>query len=143
MPIDNITIQLKDAIPAIALKENGPFEYWGLIFVPHHSITGEIYEFTAKFKNLWIRIQPPHNRCIIQNSWHKFLHGSNYTDFTISDIDKVASLLSDQLQVNVHDAIIKRIECGCNITVPDCKSTWNRMGSFRTKDYQPMISSMS
>lgn len=138
MPIDKLKIELNDDVPEIAKRSRDSFEYNNIIFVPvYGKSTGEINKFSGKIQNLMIDFFPSSNKYVITNSLHKFLHGWNQTDFTLSELNKSIENLSDMLHVNVFDGKIKNIEYGCNVIVSDVTSTWQDLKSYKGKRYVP------
>lgn len=139
MPIDNIKIELFKGVKHLILNRREPFELANLTFSPKYSTKGEIYAFIAELRNLRISLQLGFDRCIIENSLHKYLHNSNHSDFNLSELQSVIEELSDLLHIDVSKGIIKKVECGCNILVDDAESAWQQFISYRGKLFQPQI----
>ena len=137
MPVDNIKIQLNERLPQVAFKSTEPFEFRDLLFSPCYSKTGELYGFTSELQNLKIRMLLSTNRIIIENSLHKYLDTSNHSDFPVSGLKKAIERLSDHLHIDIREGVIKKIECGCNINVPDATEAWRRLRSYKGNEYLP------
>src|ERR1035437_2561676 len=137
MPVDNIKLSLTSYIPEEILDARDIFIYHDLVFIPGYNTTGEIYKYTSTIRNLRITYFPASTLWYIENSLHKFIDGCNYTDFSLSKLKLAIEELSENLDLNILEARIKKIECGCNISVPDANATFLRLGSYKGKKYQP------
>jgi len=137
--IDNITICIDEKMTLKLPDDNRVFEYRGLNFIPRFSSSGEIFQWDATLKNLRIKIRPSSNQVIICNSLHKYAHGSNYTDYSLTELRDTIEELSDILNINMFHGDIKKIEYGCNILVPDANLPWQRLISYKNKFYQQQL----
>lgn len=135
--IDNIKFELPANIPQHLLFGDKPFTHYEMQFIPSYGEHGDIYGFWAKIRNLRVTVYRSTGNYRVENSIHKFAMGNNYSDFTRSKLLLSLQELSFILQENIHEAVIKHIEIGCNIIVPDANGAWKKLGSYKGKNYQP------
>ena len=135
--IDNITISIDAKMPVGVFVGNNAVEFNEKLFIPKFSIFGDVTEYSTKYKKLYIKFKPASNKLIIVNSLHKFCHGNNYSDFTLTELHDVVEELSDGLSHDIFGGEIKKIECGCNIHVPDATAAYQQLKSYHGKSYQP------
>lgn len=130
--IDNITVA-KDCRPPNALiKAKGrPFEYRGIDFAPKYS-NGMLCRYEGKLRNLKIFWYP--SKVFISNSIHKFWLGNNYTNFHLCDMKAAIETLNYATGINFNDAIITKLEHGCNI-VANAVKAYRSLKSYKSKDF--------
>lgn len=73
----------------------------------------------------------------LKNSLHKFLHGNNFSDFTISDFVEAVDIISDCTSFDWWQSKVSKLEYGVNIQM-DSSFDYRRMNSYKTKDYIDM-----
>ena len=135
--IDNVTFIKEFKPPEILYKTNGkPFEYNGIIYSPKYC-NGQIKRYEASLKNLRIFMYP--DKVYLVNSLHKFWHGCNHNDFHRNEIAASLDAINKQTGINWMDAVIKKIEYGCNVKA-NASSIVNSFLSYKGKDFQPMMS---
>ena len=134
MPVDNIKLSLTCHISEDILNARDVFIYHDLVFIPGYNSTGEIYKYTSQIKNLRITYFPASTIWHVENSIHKFADGGNYTDFGLKKLATAIEELSEILKLHISQATIKKLECGCNINVPDANATFLRLGSYKGKN---------
>ena len=137
MPVDNIKLSLTCHISEEILDVRDIFIYHDLLFIPGYNTAGEIYKYTSTIRNLRITYFPASTLWYIENSLHKFIDGCNYTDISLSKLKLAIEELSENLDLNILEARIKKIECGCNIFVPDADAACMRLESYKGKQFQP------
>src|ERR1035437_9095705 len=137
MPVDNIKLSLTCHISEDILNARDVFIYYDLVFIPGYNTAGEIYKYTSTIRNLRITYFPASTIWYVENSLHKFIDGCNYTDFSLSKLKLAIEELSENLDLNILEARIKKIECGCNISVPDADAACMRLESYKGKQFQP------
>ena len=135
--IDNVTFAKEFKPPESLYKANGrPFEYNGIVYSPKY-FNGEIKRYEANLRNLRLFMYP--DKIYLANSLHKFWHGCNHNDFFINEIGASLEAINNLTGINWTDAVIKKIEYGCNIPA-NAPSVINSLRSYKGKDFQPMIS---
>lgn len=78
----------------------------------------ELYpKFECKHKGLLLRATL--YGITLTNSIHKYCHGHNHTDFTLSDFKESILRLSDETSIDWNKAKILQLEVGCNLVVPN------------------------
>ena len=138
--VDNIVISGPIRLPtSVEKRSNSPFEYNGLLFSPYYDRYGEIKSYVGITRNLRVSISPYSERITIANSFHKFFHGNNYSDFTFSEFEQTIHSLSNLLKLDLLEFKIHRIEYGCNSFLERLESFMDGLKRFRGKCYQPML----
>lgn len=137
--VDNLTIVLDAHVPEIATFARETFLYRGLRFVPTFSreLDG-VKQFDAYINNLLVRIKPYKNEYLIQNSLHKYYHGSNSGDYTLSQVEETLEQLSEILGERVREGRIRKLEAGLNITLDDADAPCLSLERLRSNTFQPM-----
>lgn len=133
--IDNITLMLTAKPPAEAIRAKGnPFELRGNIYTPKYR-NGELKGYESTIRNLKVFIGT--DCAYLVNSLQKFYKGNNYCDFNLSEIHAAIKGISGDTGYNWNQAIIKKLEYGCNVIDNDA-SIYNSLQSYWGKDYLPM-----
>lgn len=99
----------------------------------------EITHYECMKNNL--RFKLTHDKIIISNSLHKFYHGNNYSDFSLSQINECINKIEALTNINASDFRIKSFEFGVNISLNsnldefiNCLTTFKKIYPFK-----PMI----
>lgn len=131
--IDNIAMSLP--FKCESEMDGKPIQVNGITFFPRYK--GErVLRYESQIKNLHLHLYADHICCI--NSLHKFYLGNNFSDFHLSDIHKAINKLNDCTGMNWYEAVIKKIEIGCNVPA-NANSVYQGLMSYKTKDFAPMI----
>ncbi|WP_200974841.1 hypothetical protein [Echinicola sp. 20G] len=111
-----------------------PFIWKDLIFAPSFR-KDCVIKYTATWKNLKLEIW--YDQLKVNNSWHKFYHGNNYSDYTFEDIKQTIELFVEKFGLNFLKASIKKLTIGCNLSINSNKY-YPRCISLGTTFFQEM-----
>lgn len=110
-------------------------DYKGIIFNPI-IIQSHVVKWIASFNNL--RLTFIKDQLIIENSIHKFYHGNNYCDFTLSEFEKAIKQLSEYLGFDIFKAKVNKFEYGCNIQIENPMALIEMINNYKGKFFQTL-----
>lgn len=136
---DTLKITAPIDVPPQHFRGNTTFQYNNLTFSPVFiKGTNTVKYFNSTYNNLDLVIRD--NQLTISNSFHKFYHGNNYTDYTLSQFKETINTLSDIFSTDITQAQIQKIAWGCNIPHNKPSSIYTNWQSLRGKQPLAMVS---
>jgi hypothetical protein len=133
--IDDTKIELIISPPnEVRNQKRDSFIFNGLEFNHRVSNSGFIYYF-SKVNNLRLKILG--DRLIIENSWHKFRMGNNWSDFPLSEVAETYYLLNEQFNGELSRGRVKKISYGAVLNVDPLKN-YPYWEYYKTKKPFPM-----
>ena len=137
MPVDNFKAKCESQVFRIDNRLE-PYELLGIMFYPQRNREGKyLYHFATLQGNLLAKI----DICgvlSIENSLNKFLHGNNFTDFTLSEIQSSIEKVENILKIPSNEFRLIRIELGLNVL--SVKQLYEYFSLYRSNSYENMRS---
>jgi hypothetical protein len=134
--LDTIALHINPNQPKTVLKRSPePFLWKGIKFEPYYNKKGSIQSYAAKLNNLYLTFNE--NGLYIANSWHKYYHQNNWSDYTFSEIVDTYNKLNDKFNGLIEKAKIRRVDYGVNMEGTPFEFCSNWM-FLRTKSPIPM-----
>lgn len=134
--IDDLTVRLTTKPPREAIKQTQkPFSWNGLSFLPKYHRTGLLY-YVSSLSNL--RMMIIRDQVYISNSWHKFSNGNNFSDYSLSRIEKTYYDLENRIGLSLEKGIVRKIAYG--IVIDDNpQMNFPKWLFYKSKKPVPMI----
>ena len=97
---------------------------------------GKFRYYRVKMDNMIFTLFP--DRLVVNNSWHKFYKGNNYSDYTLEDIEKTIYKISNLIGFDILDADVKKVTYGIVIET-DAKTNYSSWLNYKSTEPAPMI----
>lgn len=131
--IDNLKISILCLeLAHLFYGKTNSIDFNGIVFNPV-IIQSYVVKWIASLKNL--RLTFIKDQLIIENSIHKFYHGNNYCDFTLSELEKAINQLSEYLGFDIFKAKVLKLEYGCNIRIENPIATIEFIKDYKNKSF--------
>lgn len=126
--------------PGVLISSTKPQVFNGMIFNPKYGSNNVVSYYQHEHKNMKFKIRG--HVFTLENSLHKFLHGTNSTPFYIHGIKESVMKLEDYLSLNLAGSSVKKIECGVNfkpafdfdsslISIPKSKAVYTLIAGLK------------
>ena len=135
--IDNFTVVIPN--PGIWDTSYSAFSMCNLEFTPFFK-NGCFAYYKCEIKNLLLLIF--REKIYLKNSIHKFTHGNNFSDFTLSEFIQSVEKINEitmVLNLNWWESNVMKLEYGCNIINIGCDAIINGLIGYKGKHYFPML----
>jgi hypothetical protein len=134
--VDDLKIEIPIE-PPLEFKEKvtSPFECYGTVFNPDFNKTGDVISYSGKLENLYLKMLS--GKVLVMNSWHKFYHGNNYSDFTWQDLQDCLQVLSGIFGTDFWKAKITKLAVSVNLEC-DAQRIIEHLISFNGQPMEPM-----
>ena len=134
--VDDVKIEIPFEPPEeFRQKVTYPFELNGVVFSPDFNKNGDVISYSGQISNLYVKMVS--GKLILMNSWHKFLHENNYSDFYWKEIHDVMQLLSEVFGEGFWKSRITRLTAAVNLQC-DPKTIVERLITFKGNPMEPM-----
>ena len=131
-----IVFPLEEPIEICRRNKVKPLQFNNIEFYPKYNTkTGYVKYYDTLLDNLWLKISE--DKLTINNSWHKYSKGNNFTDYSITDIQETYSKLSNSLNIDIINSEVKKIAYGCVINTPS-EINYNNWKFYKTIEPSPM-----
>lgn len=134
--VDDVKLEIPfDPPEEFKQKVPFPFELNGILFKPEFNKNGDVISYSAKLENLYVKLVS--GKIILMNSWHKFFHGNNYSDFCWEEIQVCMQTLSTVFGDVFWKSRITKLTAGVNLQC-NPKTIIERLISFKGNPMEPM-----
>lgn len=134
--VDDLKIEIAIE-PPFEFKEKVtyPFECYGVVFSPDFNKSGDVISYTSRFDNLFVKMIS--GKLFVMNSWHKFFHGNNFSDFSWQNIQDCLHKLEGKLGDDFWKARITKLSTSVNLEYA-AEGVLERLISYKGNPMEPM-----
>lgn len=134
--VDDLKIEIPIE-PPLEFKEKitYPFENNGMLFNPEFNKNGDVVSYSGHCKKLFVKMIS--GKLLVMNSWHKFYHGENYSDFTWDDLHECMEILASIFGDEFWKSRISKLTVSINLSI-DAEQVISRLISFDGIPMEPM-----
>jgi hypothetical protein len=134
--VDDLKIEIPIE-PPIEFKEKVtyPFQLNGFVFSPDFNKNGDVVSYSGHCRNLFVKMIS--GKLLVMNSWHKFYHGENYSDFTWEELQGCLEILSEIFGDEFWKSRITKLTVSVNLSI-DAEQVISRLISFDGSPMEPM-----
>lgn len=117
------------------VERTKPYVAFGKVFYPLWNREGKYIYHHSLVENLVAKINLQ-GKLTIENSLHKFWHGNNFTDFTLSEIQTSISQIENIFKISSNEFLLKKVEAGLNVTADE--QFHNRFQQYKMNGFENM-----
>lgn len=134
--VDDVKIEISIE-PPLEFKEKVtyPFQLNGIVFSPEFNKNGDVICYSGYYKNLFIKMIS--GKLLVMNSWHKFYHSGNYSDFTWEDLQDCLEIFAEVFGADFWKSRITKLTAAVNLPI-DADLVISRLISFDGSPMEPM-----
>jgi hypothetical protein len=134
--VDDLKLEIPIEMPLVYREKMPcPFEVNGIIFSPEFNRHGDVLCYSGQLENLYLKMVS--GRLLVMNSWHKFYHGDNWSDFTWDDLQNCMHRLADLFGDGFWRARITKLTASVNLSC-EAGQYIERLISYKGNPMEPM-----
>lgn len=135
---DYVKVAIKaDALWVAANGRTEPYWFNNTILNPVYNIkTGILKNFTGIIRGMVVKAY--RDVITLENSLHKAFHGNNHSIFTLSECSSIINTISQETGLDWNNAIVKKIEYGCNIYRPELANIYKCLSFYKHSPFRDM-----
>ncbi|MGM0944923.1 MAG: hypothetical protein ACQEW9_07035 [Bacteroidota bacterium] len=134
--VDDLKIEIPIEPPMeFKKKVTHPFQLNGFVFSPDFNKNGDVVSYSGHCRNLFVKMIS--GKLLVMNSWHKFYHGENYSDFTWLELQVCMETLAEVFGEEFWKSRITKLTVSINLSI-DAEQVMSRLISFDGIPMEPM-----
>src|SRR5690606_33704186 len=106
----------------------------GIVFNPEFNKNGDVVSYSGYCKNLFIKMIS--GKLLVMNSWHKFYHGGNYSDFTWDELQECMDIFAAIFGDEFWKSRITKLTVSVNLSI-DADHVISRLISYDGNPMEP------